>query len=1132
MRKIRHILAGIVFLSAGYFTTANCFTPVNYPFISLLLNLPNITGVFSDIPYYGEAGNYTEAQEDLWDVFEDDGDMAYGIYREKPYGGIRRSIINDEAPLPKYNSVSADVKLYKRPSAINDYAWWEDCRLFWGYRNDTTFAFAHFSNTPGLKKEPTIGQKDAFGISGFVVYYNGAEYRLTHSDKPEDPILEIPAETCIPYEDDESFNDWNRIRVQVEDSVLSMVVNSEIYHSVDLDTLVCVEYYEDGYFIGFEPAPDEVIEMLMGYGQVGIGSFNDRVSFDSVEAVKDQLILSTEHISCHGMDDGVIDMIVNYGTPPYSILWSTGDTTETIDSLPAGMYTVEVTDAADSIVKDTAWIIEPDTLVAFIYDSTGISYHGFQDGAAKAVVSGGTMPWQFIWDDPCETKDTVVSTLTGERHHHFVVTDKNGCIASDSVFIEGSDSLFVEIIANKEIICFNEPVGSARAVAHYADYPVIYQWDDPGGTIDSVLTGIEPGVYYRIHVTDASGRVGCDSIILAQTDSISLDSLFIGDVTGCYGDENGWIAVVANIYDPPSVQFSVDSGKTYQEWGTFFDLAGGYYQVLIQDTNKCILTVDSIFVDQPPAINPAIDVIQGISCYGMCDASLTVSEETGVLPYTYKWSSGQTTKELNNICPGVYSVLVTDDDGCTDLANILVNEPPLLTIESNYPEELCSGSAGSVELEIAGGTSPYQINISPGDTIIPDTLALPPGEYVIVVSDSNGCEASDTIRIGNIMPYPDPEICVVTVDTITGKNLIVWDKVPGKFIAYYIIFRESVAAGVFDTIGIVPFDDANVFLDTTIDPRAQGALYKISVVDSCGSESVLSPSHKPYRLLTSTNLSGGVNLKWEGYIVEGNDNFIVNHEIYKTHCHPPYPLQMELLAEVSYMASSYTDNDPAASRRLYQYRVAGILSGSCPVSDSTGIIYTFNRAWSQASLDPFINGCDENPPSVPQNLSVNTVGEFLVLHWDRSDDAWGIEKYNIYDEMGDLMGSTPDTFYIFTDYPIELANTFYVSAADWNYNESEKSEPVIYTPVGWPDNKPGNMLIYPNPVHDMTMIKFHNPGKDKYCLAIRDITGKVLKRENNIISNHIEIWRDNLPSGLYIIELQGPEIYRGRIVIE
>ena len=74
--------------------------------------------------------------------------------------------------------------------------------------------------------------------------------------------------------------------------------------------------------------------------------------------------------------------------------------------------------------------------------------------------------------------------------------------------------------------------------------------------------------------------------------------------------------------------------------------------------------------------------------------------------------------------------------------------------------------------------------------------------------------------------------------------------------------------------------------------------------------------------------------------------------------------------------------------------------------------------------------------------------------------------------------------------------------------------------------------IYPNPIVDKAIIEIPNPDGNKYTLYIRDLTGKLCHIVNDISASEYVLERGNLNLGLYFIELKGPKVYRGKIIIE
>lgn len=78
---------------------------------------------------------------------------------------------------------------------------------------------------------------------------------------------------------------------------------------------------------------------------------------------------------------------------------------------------------------------------------------------------------------------------------------------------------------------------------------------------------------------------------------------------------------------------------------------------------------------------------------------------------------------------------------------------------------------------------------------------------------------------------------------------------------------------------------------------------------------------------------------------------------------------------------------------------------------------------------------------------------------------------------------------------------------------------------------PGLLSIFPNPVIDKATIKFNNPGNDRYQYSIRDLTGKLVRFQDNLTGNTIELYRGNLKSGLYFIEVKAGKTYQGKIIL-
>ena len=184
------------------------------------------------------------------------------------------------------------------------------------------------------------------------------------------------------------------------------------------------------------------------------------------------------------------------------------------------------------------------------------------------------------------------------------------------------------------------------------------------------------------------------------------------------------------------------------------------------------------------------------------------------------------------------------------------------------------------------------------------------------------------------------------------------------------------------------------------------------------------------------------------------------------------------------------------------------------------------------------------------HLTISTaIGGAWNLIWEEYE-GFEYSTYNIYrgtssDELLKIAEQASNTF-TFTDlYPpigtvyymmeIELQNPCNISGKKSlnNYFSSTRSN-IANTAniISTQDLSQVKYIIYPNPFSNYTTIQFHNPAGEKYQLSVMDFTGKVVYFQDYIFSERIEFSRNGLSPGIYLIELTGSKIFRGKIIIE
>ena len=198
-------------------------------------------------------------------------------------------------------------------------------------------------------------------------------------------------------------------------------------------------------------------------------------------------------------------------------------------------------------------------------------------------------------------------------------------------------------------------------------------------------------------------------------------------------------------------------------------LTAGTYDVTATDTNGCSIT-SSITLVEPTALTETITANaypsgDNISCNGLNDGSIDLTNTNGSPVYTYSWSTvngsglAVTAQDQTGLTAGTYDVTATDTNGCTITSSITLVEPTALTetITANaYPSGdniSCNGlNDGSIDLTVADGSPVYTyswstVNGSGLSVTAQDQTGLTAGTYDVTATDTNGCAINSTITL-------------------------------------------------------------------------------------------------------------------------------------------------------------------------------------------------------------------------------------------------------------------------------------------------------------------------------------------------------------------------------------------------
>lgn len=311
---------------------------------------------------------------------------------------------------------------------------------------------------------------------------------------------------------------------------------------------------------------------------------------------------------------------------------------------------------------DTAWVYHSPLpqIVTTTTDANCIT----PTGTATAIASGYS-PFTYQWNDPmAQNTPTAVNLAPG--NYMITVTDSNGCSNQVPVLI---DSIGYTYNGGSIMTrCNGDSTGIAFAGTTPFDTTVSYLWDaNAFNQTTDTATGLPAG-NYTVYITDTLGCMDSVRVTVAEPQAMTITDTIVHP--SCNGSGDGSISITVNGGTP---------GYNYS-WGSnqLSGLTQGSYTVTVTDTNNCMV-VDSFLLTQPNPITTIMDTISA-TC-GLSDGTVMVTAQGGTPGYTYVWNPGGPGGDnLGGVPTGNYSVIVTDQNGCTDTNAIFLNEVPRFSV--------------------------------------------------------------------------------------------------------------------------------------------------------------------------------------------------------------------------------------------------------------------------------------------------------------------------------------------------------------------------------------------------------------------------------------------------------------------
>lgn len=462
-------------------------------------------------------------------------------------------------------------------------------------------------------------------------------------------------------------------------------------------------------------------------------------------AVLSAQAIQTDSVSCNGGADGKAQINVSGGTQPYRFAWSGGvGTGQAPTTLPAGTHTVTVTDVNNCSTITSVTINEPQVLIVNIPTFSDVTCFGGNDGNATALVSGGTLPYHYLWSDALgQRTPTAVNLIAGV--YTLGVTDNNGCNSLSGIVTIAQPNQLIVSLAVTNVACYGAFTGSIATTTIGGTPGYTYSWSDANAQISSVANSLPRGGY-TVTVTDSRN---CSSVVTETvTEPAQLIALTSHTDVLC----NGFATATASVSPSGGV-----APYTYN-WGllgtnqNINTLGAGVYVVTITDANNCTAT-GTAQVQEP---SPIVLILNksDVLCNGGATGVITADPLGGVPPYNYLWNNIEITQIIRNLTAGTYTCGITDANGCTASLSTTLSQPsPIDFTLSQQPVKCANGSDGTATAVAGGGLSSYSYQWSTAiQQVNPTATGLTAGTYTVTITDGFNCSVTGQIDV--LAPAP------------------------------------------------------------------------------------------------------------------------------------------------------------------------------------------------------------------------------------------------------------------------------------------------------------------------------------------------------------------------------------------
>ncbi len=465
--------------------------------------------------------------------------------------------------------------------------------------------------------------------------------------------------------------------------------------------------------------------------------------------------------TCNGLSDGQVQISATGGNGSYMYSLNGGayQSVESFQGLVAGTYTFAVRDIQGCTVQSTVIVSQPTPIQASLSSTSATC--GVNNGGLLALGSGGSgSGYQYSLDGTSFNTTGIFNALSAGTYY-ITIKDGSACERIFSKSVADANGPVIQTVGSTDVGCHGGHDGSISVNNVTGGTGTLtYSINGQNWISGSDFSGLSAGEY-TIFVRDVNGCIGTSSLSIVEPDAFVITK----NVTdaSCHGGTNGTITVFA-AGGSGALAYSIDNGSTYQSSSSFTNLMAGIYKVTVRDVAGCTGAI-FVTVHEPAAIAFTTGVLN-VTCHGDANGAISVSASGGAGNFLYSigGDSYQSSNAFNGLSGGLYPIYVKDANNCASVHFVSVHEPDSLELHANIFQVSCAGgNNGAIDISVTGGAGNNSFAWST-DATVADLFDLNSGEYILEVTDQNGCTTIESFIV------TEPQFPLVVNAVITGTD--------------------------------------------------------------------------------------------------------------------------------------------------------------------------------------------------------------------------------------------------------------------------------------------------------------------------------------------------------------------------